>query len=402
MLGGGLAHLLAPRIEGLLAAVDAGLVHGSLDATLPNGTRRRFGGCAPGPEAVIALRNWMPVIRLAIGGSSGFARAHFDGDWTSPDPVAIFELFMRNRATLGDVGRSGPLTRLANRLVHALQANTRVGSRRNIAYHYDLGNDFYAAWLDATMTYSSAVFEGDEPLEDAQRRKVRLLLDRLGLKPGDHLLEIGCGWGGLAEIAARDYGARVTGLTLSKAQLAYAEARIAAAGLADRVRFELCDYRDARGSFDHVASVEMFEAVGRRYWPRFMATVARVLKPGGRAAIQTIVIDEAIFERYARSVDFIQTYIFPGGMLPSVPRFRAAAKAAGLDWRGATAYGAHYAHTLRLWRARFDAARAEDRLPPGFDDRFVGIWRYYLMYCEGGFCSGGIDVVQTTLEKPAS
>lgn len=396
---GWLSRLLAGSFQHALDAIDGGIARGRLDATLPDGRTRRLGGRADGPGAEITLRNWRPLVRLAVGGSAGFAQSNFDGDWSSPDPVALFELFMLNRAELGAAGRGGALGRTVGRLVRALQANTREGARRNIAFHYDLGNDFYAAWLDETMTYSSAIHDRGDDLAAAQRRKVRTLLDKLGLKPGDHLLEIGCGWGGLAEIAARDHGVRVTGITLSAEQLAYAEARIARAGLSDRVTFQLRDYRDVRETFDHVASVEMFEAVGQAFWRPYMAAVRRALKPGGRAAIQVIAIDEAIFDAYASGADFIQTYVFPGGMLPSEPRFRASAEAERLLWKGATHHGPDYARTLHEWRRRYDAARAEGRLPPGFDERFDSIWRLYLMYCEGGFRSGGIDVIQATLAR---
>ena len=401
LLGGGrIARWLAPGFERGLDRIDQGLERGMLDATLPDGRTRRLGGRAPGPHAVISLGNWMPLVRLMTGGSAGFARSHFDGDWASPDPTSIFELFMLNRHTLRNSDRGHPLLRWLNKALRGLQANTRSGSRRNISFHYDLGNDFYGAWLDETMTYSSAIWGEGDDLAAAQRRKVRMLLDRLALKPGQHVLEIGCGWGGLAEIAAAEYGARVTGITLSREQLAYAEGRIARAGLSDRVTFELRDYRDVAGQFDHVASVEMFEAVGERYWRPYMDTVRRVLRPGGRAALQVITIDEAIFDDYRLGVDFIQTYIFPGGILPSEPRLRGAAEAAGLSWGGAASFAPHYARTLREWRQRYDRARAEGRLPTGFDARFDMIWRFYLMYCEGGFRSGGIDVVQATLVRP--
>ena len=400
-LGGGwLSRLLAGSFQRALDRMDAGFARGQLDATLPDGTTRRLGGRRDGPRAEIALRNWRPLVRLGLSGSAGFAQSNFDGDWSSPDATALFELFMLNRVELGEIARGNPLGRTINRLVRALQANTREGARRNIAFHYDLGNDFYAAWLDETMTYSSAIYAEGDSLADAQRRKVRTLLDKLGMKPGDHLLEIGCGWGGLAEIAARDYGVRVTGITLSAEQLAYAEARIARAGLSDRVRFELRDYRDVTETYDHVASVEMFEAVGQEFWRPYMAAVRKALEPGGRAAIQVITIDEAVFDDYARGADFIQTYVFPGGMLPSEPRFRDAAEAERLRWVGATHHGGDYARTLHAWRNRYDAARAEGRLPDGFDAAFDAIWRLYLMYCEGGFRSGGIDVIQATLERP--
>ena len=401
VLGGGwLSRLLAPGLDRGLDRIDHGLAQGTLDATFPDGRTRRLGGRAPGPHATITLNNWRPLLRVLTGGSAGFARSHFDGDWTSPDLTAIFELFMGNRHSLGNTDRGHNVTRWLNSALRSLQANTRSGSRRNIAFHYDLGNDFYAAWLDATMTYSSAIWADGDDLAAAQHRKVRALLDRLNLKPGQHLLEIGCGWGGLAETAAAEYGARVTGITLSQEQLAYAEARVARAGLADRVTFELRDYRDVEGAFDHVASVEMFEAVGERYWRPYMDTVRRVLKPGGRAALQVITIDDAVFEDYRVGADFIQTYIFPGGILPSEPRLRAVAQGAGLHWEGSSAVGLDYARTLKVWREQYDAARVEGRLPAGFDARFDLIWRFYLMYCEGGFRSGGIDVIQATLIRP--
>jgi cyclopropane-fatty-acyl-phospholipid synthase len=316
----------------------------------------------------------------------------------------LFDLFMRNGESLGETGRAKGVFRLVNRVAHAFRGNDRKGARRNIAHHYDLGNDFYAAWLDPGMTYSSAVFAAlppppDEGLEAAQARKLHLLLDRLDLKPGDRLLDIGCGWGSLAEVAARDYGAQVTGLTLSEEQKDYAEARLARAGLGDRVSIRLEDYRDARGCFDAVASVEMVEAVGQDYWRPYLETIARLLRPGGRAALQLISIRETLFDSYAANADFIQTYIFPGGMLVSEARLEALARETGLEWRDRAGYGLHYAETLKRWRARYDAAVEEKRLPPGFDEHFHGLWRYYLMYCEGGFRGAGIDVAQVTLVK---
>jgi cyclopropane-fatty-acyl-phospholipid synthase len=339
-------------------------------------------------------------VRLIVSGSVGWYAAWAKGEWTSPDPVKIFELFMRNAASLGDTGRAKGPWKAVNWVAHRLRANDRQRARRNIAHHYDLGNDFYAAWLDPSMTYSSAVFAAPgQDLQAAQAHKVRLLLDRLDLKPGQRLLEIGCGWGGLAEIAARDYGVHVTGLTLSEEQKAWADARLARAGLADRIDIQLTDYRDVAGSFDAVASVEMVEAVGREYWPAYLEAVARVLKPGGKAAIQLISIRDDLFPNYAANADFIQTYVFPGGMLIGESEFRAIGERLGLAWRDRAGHGADYAETLRLWRERFDAAVREARLPDGFDQEFHDLWRYYLMYCEGGFRSGGIDVAQVTLEK---
>ena len=402
--GGGLVSRIIGRgAARLLDRIDSGLEQGSIRVRLPDGSERTLGGRKPGPDAIVALNSWRALVRLAVSGSVGWFRAWMEGEWESSDPVALFELFMVNRISLGEAGRASGPNRLFNRLVRTFQANTRTGARRNINFHYDLGNDFYQAWLDETLTYSSAVFaepiSAAEPLEQAQARKVRLLLDRLDLKPGDRLLEIGSGWGYLAETAAREYGAEVTSITLSEEQLAHARSRVELGGLADRVTFSLTDYRDVDGRFDAIASVEMVEAVGQEYWPDFLGAVARVLRPGGKAAVQFISIDEAIFEGYARNADFIQTYIFPGGLLISERRFRAIAEGHGLSWEDRKGYAAHYAETLRRWRERFDAAVAEARLPPGFDAHFHQLWRYYLMYCEGGFRGDGIDVAQVTLRK---
>ncbi len=401
--GGVLSRIAGSGARRLLDHIDAGLEHGSIHVRLPNGSERLLGGRGAGPAAHVVLHNGRALVRLAVSGSVGWFRAWMQGEWESPDPVALFELFMINRVSLGEAGRASGPNRLFNRLLRGLHANTRTRARRNIGFHYDLGNDFYAAWLDNTMTYSSAIFaepvHADEPLEAAQQRKVRRLLDRLSLKPGDRLLEIGSGWGYLAEVAARDYGAHVLGITLSQEQLAHARARIEQADLDQQVAFSLTDYRDVEGQFDAVASVEMVEAVGEEFWPAFLGATARLLKPGGRAALQLISMDDAIFENYSRNADFIQTYIFPGGMLISEQRFRAIAEEAGLAWRDRQGYAAHYAETLQRWRTRFDAAVAEGRLPKGFDDHFHRLWRYYLMYCEGGFRGGGIDAVQVTLVK---
>ena len=398
--GGLLARLFAGGFHKLIERIDAGISEGRIDATFPDGAFRVLGGRGEGPVANIHLKSWRALVRLATSGSVGWYKAWAQGEWTSPDPVALFDLFMRNAARLGDTGRAKGPWSLVNRIAHALRANNKSRARRNIEHHYDLGNDFYAAWLDPGMTYSSAIFAAPgDPLEAAQEHKVRLLLDRLALKPGQHLLEIGCGWGGLAEIAARDYGVRVTGLTLSSEQKAYCDGRLACAGLASRARIELTDYRDVAGSYDAVASVEMVEAVGQEYWPAYLESIARVLRPGGKAALQLISIRDDLFERYAANADFIQAYVFPGGMLIGEERFRALAEAAGLGWHDRQGYGLHYAETLQRWRARYERAVAEERLPAGFDESFHKLWRYYLMYCEGGFRSGGIDVAQVTLVK---
>ena len=398
--GGSLfARLFGRGFDHVLGRIDAGLVAGGIDATLPDGSRRILGGRAPGPMPVVHLHSWRAIVRLMTSGSVGWYKAWAQREWSSPDPVPLFDLFMRNGESLGETARAKGFFRLVNRLAHRFRANDKSRARRNIEHHYDIGNDFYSAWLDESMTYSSAVFADpiapDEPLEAAQTRKIRLLLDRLELKPGQHLLEIGCGWGSLAEIAARDYGVRVTGLTLSEEQKAYAERRLE--GLPATI--ELTDYRDVRGQFDAVASVEMAEAVGQEYWPAYLGSIARLLKPGGRAALQLISIREPVFESYAANADFIQTYIFPGGMLIGEQSFQRIAKEAGLSWQDRRGYGLHYAETLKRWRTRYDAAVEEGRLPAGFDDSFHDLWRYYLMYCEGGFRGGGIDVAQVTLIK---
>ena len=402
--GGGLwTALFAAPFHRALDRIDAGLESGAIEAWLPDGSHRILGGRKPGPVAEVSMHSWRALVRLARSGSVGWYKAWEKGEWESPDPVPLFDLFMRNAVSLGEVGRARGLTRLMNRALHLMRRNDRSGARRNIQYHYDLGNDFYALWLDETMSYSSALFQEpitqDEELAYAQLNKVRALLDRLALTPDQDLLEIGCGWGTLAEIAADEYGANVTGITLSERQRSHAIAANQCNVNAGRIRFELTDYRDVEGQYDAIASVEMVEAVGQDYWPAYLDAIARLLKPGGRAAIQYILIDDVIFDRYAASADFIQTYIFPGGMLLSEPRFRALAEARGLEWRDRTAFGDHYAETLRRWRERFDEAVDSGYLPAGFDKRFVELWRYYLMYCEGGFRGGGIDVAQVTLVK---
>lgn len=397
------ARLFAGGFSHLLDRMDAALVAGRIDVTLPDGSLRTLGGRGEGPKAVVRLASWRALVRLVSSGSVGWYRAWSLGEWTSPDPVQIFAVFARNAVSLGDTGRAKGPWRLVNRLFHRLRANNARRARQNIAHHYDLGNDFYAAWLDPGLTYSSAIFAGEppfaEPLEQAQDRKIRRLLDRLDLVPGQHLLEIGSGWGGLAELAAREHGVRVTGLTLSAEQKAYAEQRIARAGLEAQVGFRLADYREVDEPFDAVASVEMVEAVGEEYWPVYLETIARCLKPGGRAALQLISIRDDLFENYAANTDFIQAYIFPGGLLVSEGRFRRLAAAAGLEYRDREGFALHYAETLRRWRESFDAAVASGRLPDGFDPRFHALWRYYLMYCEGGFRGGAIDVAQVTLVR---
>jgi cyclopropane-fatty-acyl-phospholipid synthase len=303
-----------------------------------------------------------------------------------------------NATPLGDVGRAKGPFRLVNALAHRLRDNAPRKAKQNIAAHYDLGNDFYAAWLDATMTYSSARFcSPDDRLEHAQLNKIHTLLDRLDLRRGQRLLEIGCGWGTLA-IEAAKRGVSVVGLTLSTEQKAWAEKKIAEAGLADRIEIRLQDYRDTAEQFEALASVEMVEAVGQRWWGAYLDSIARNLKPGGRAALQFISIRDELFDRYVRNADFIQTYIFPGGCLLDEPQFAALAAERGLSWQDREGFGCDYAETLKLWRDRYNDAVARGALP-GFAEPFHDLWRYYLMYCEGGFRGGAIDVAQVTLVR---
>jgi len=391
------ARLVAGGFERIVQRIDRGLEHGSILATLPDGSRRLVGGRAPGPDAEIDLRHWNALVRLATGGSVGWYQAWEAGEWDSPDPVRIFALFMRNAETLGGVARAkGPWRWLLKRL-HWIQRNDRKGAQKNIAAHYDLGNDFYAAWLDPSLSYSSALFAPGDDLAAAQQRKMDSIVARLGLedaRSSRRILEIGCGWGAMARHLVDALGADVSAISLSDEQLAYARAHGD-----ERIDFRKQDYREVSGRFDAIVSVEMVEAVGREYWPAFFDCLAHHLEPGGRAAIQFISIRDALFDAYAASADFIQAYVFPGGMLARESEFRRLAAQRGLEWRDQHDFGADYAETLRLWRANFDAAVDEGRLPRGFDERFVRLWRYYLMYCEGGFRGGGIKVSQVTLIK---
>lgn len=397
--GGILAWLGGIGGNAIINRIDQGLEHGSIAVRLPDGTSREIGGRRAGPMAEITLNSWMPLMRLVQSGSVGWYKSWALGEWESPDPVPIFDLFTRNRNSLGDTGRASGLARLVNRFAHAGRGNSREGARKNIAFHYDLGNDFYEPWLDPSMTYSSALF-GQKPCDDsalevAQRAKMDAICQRLNVSAGEQVLEIGCGWGGLAKHIAEASGASVLGLTLSEEQKRLAEKRCE--GLP--VEIGLTDYRDVGGQFDAIASVEMVEAVGQEYWPVFLDSISARLKIGGRAALQYISIADDIFDSYSRNADFIQTYIFPGGMLISESRFRALAKTRKLRWQDQHNFGRDYAETLKIWRMRFDRAVHAGNLPAEFDRNFIDLWRYYLMYCEGGFRGGGIDVAQVTLVK---
>ena len=367
---------------------------------LPSGYRFVCGHPDATRDIEWSLKRWNAVMRIASSGALGFAEGYINDEWDTPDLQALLTTLSAELDKIQTAQRRGGPSRLLARLKHLRNANTRKGSRRNISFHYDLGNTFYGHWLDETMTYSSAVFDQlDEPLADAQRRKYRRICDQLELREGQSVLEIGCGWGGFAEVAAGEYGARVTGVTLSKEQLDFAQQRMLRLGLADKVDLRLQDYRDIPETFDAVASIEMFEAVGEEHWPIYFKKLHACLKPGGKAALQIITIREQDFEGYRTAVDFIQKYIFPGGMLPPPVKLDQLASEAGLKSDDVHMFASSYAETLRRWHEDFDADW--DRIAPlGFDQRFRRIWKYYLAYCEAGFDTGRIDVGQFVYRRP--
>ncbi len=388
----------SPLLRALLVILRR-LEIGSLEVRMPDGGVYRAAGDKPGPDARIAISNPHFLRRLFREGHLGFGEMYMDGWWTSPDLQALLDIVMLNNDGVGLSFPGAGFFRLRERLRHVFNANTRRGSRRNIAYHYDLGNDFYALWLDETMTYSSALFCGArESLTDAQRNKYEAICDRIAPAPGDRVLEIGCGWGGFAEYAAGERGLKVTGLTLSREQRDYARRRLFEAGLADRARIVLRDYREERGAYDAVASIEMIEAVGEKYWPVFFSTLRERLRPGGVAAVQAITIAERLFPQYRNSTDFVQRYIFPGGMLPSPAALREGAEAAGLEAIASASFPDSYSRTLRVWRRRFNARR-ERIAALGFDERFHRMWDFYLAASAAGFVSGTTDVVQIAYRR---
>lgn len=388
---GFLSRLIAPGFGSILDRIDAGLETGSLLGHLPDGTTRLLGGRAAGFDVEVRLNDWRALLKVATHGTIGLYQAFEAGEWEADDNAALFALFAANVRTLGATARSSGPYRWAARLAHWLNRNSKSGSARNIAAHYDLGNDFYRAWLDPSMTYSSALGVAGDGLVAAQQRKLSAVTQRLG--DAQTVLEIGCGWGALAETIAAS-GSAVTAISLSDEQLAWARSHTS-----NQIDFRKQDYRDVTGTFDAVASVEMVEALGREYWPTFMDCIANRLKPGGRAAIQYISMADDLFETYASTVDFIQAYIFPGGLLIKNSDFKALAQARGLQWTDEARFGRDYAETLRIWHDSFDRAVASGALPDGFDDRFVRLWKFYLSYCEGGFLAGNIDVHQVTLIK---
>jgi len=380
------------------------LKHGTLHVQLPDGSMRHFGS-GEAPVASLRLHNWKVCAASLKSGDIGFAESFIAGDWTTHNLGDLLSVLVRNRKEVEDVIYGTWLGRFAYRIKHLLNRNTKANSQKNIHAHYDLGNAFYELWLDGTMNYSSGIFATAEtPMKQAQDAKVRRALRLAGVKAGDRVLEIGCGWGALAEMAATEFDASIVGVTLSTEQLAWAQERLARLGAADKADLRLQDYRDIgktgkSETFDAICSIEMVEAVGREYWPEYFQTVARLLKPGGRACIQSIVIADGLFERYIASTDFIQQYIFPGGCLPCPKEFRAQARAAGLEVVDEFSFGQDYARTLQLWREQFMAQESRV-LQLGFDKRFIRIWEFYLAYCEAAFTQANTDVVQYTLRKP--
>ncbi len=396
----GLASLSSALHERVLGAMLRRAEHGLIRIAGPDGTHYEQRGPHDGPVAALSIRHWRALRRLIFGGALGFAESYLDGEWDTPELASVLRYGAVNLDTEADSLPGSPWSRLMARLAHLAQPNTKTGAKRNIQRHYDLGNEFYRRWLDCTMTYSAAIFEtpADE-LAKAQVNKFRRIAGLLDLKPDHQLLEIGCGWGGFARWAAKEIGCRITAITISPAQHDFALQGVQSEGLGERVTVRQQDYRDVTGRFDRIASIEMFEAVGERYWPVFFNQIFDRLKPGGVAALQIITIADEIFNSYRRKVDFIQRYVFPGGMVPSLAALRRQAKNAGLEWRADSGFGAHYALTLAQWRHRFEAVWPELR-QLGFDERFRRMWNYYLAYCEVGFSLGRIDLKQVALARP--
>ena len=372
---------------------------GTLTIVLPDGREMRLEGDVEGPEARLNILDYRFINRVMRTGTIGFGEGYMAGEWDTPDLSRALEVLAANFAKFDGVSFGNPVMTAINLVGHALKGNSRGGSKRNIHAHYDLGNAFYSRWLDTSMTYSAARFaRPGEPLPLAQERKYRTLAQTMDLRADHHVLEIGCGWGGFAEFAARDVGAKVTAITISEAQYAFAKERIFKEGLTEKADIQLIDYRDVQGRFDRVASIEMFEAVGERYWPTYFDKVRDSLNPGGQAGLQIITIRDELFDHYKRTPDFIQKYIFPGGMLPSEERLRAATDKAGLSWGPISRFGVCYADTLAEWGRRFELAW-DEITHLGFDERFRKLWLFYLSYSEAGFRTERTDVVQLSLIK---
>jgi cyclopropane-fatty-acyl-phospholipid synthase len=388
-----------PRTVRLALGFASHLKRGTLDVTLLDGRVVRFGGLEPGPAAAMVLHNYDFAARLIKSGDIGIAEAYLRGDWDTPDLTHFLYLFCVNHDLIQTMLGEKPLMRFAQMVRHWFNRNTKRQARRNIYAHYDIGNAFYSAWLDPSMTYSSALYEDNTAdLTAAQNNKYLRLAEAIDLQPGHKLLEIGCGWGGFAEYVARTFAVRVVGLTISKEQRDFAQRRIQQAGLSDKVEIRLQDYRDERDRYDRIASIEMIEAVGEEFWPRYFSQLRDRLLPGGLAGIQAITIQDSIFQTYRREVDFIQRYVFPGGMLPSPAVLKSLGDRFGVPVIRERIFGQDYAKTLATWRNNFRAAWP-NLIPLGFDERFRRLWEYYLAYCEAGFLSGNIDVRQVVFAK---
>ena len=388
-----------PAAMKILSLLLRNIKFGQIQLALPDGEVLTFGGKSNDRPAVLKIHNMAFFNRTLRHGAMGFAESYMDGEWSSPDLAKLLILLNSNMTMLQQKIGKNRLTQWINRIIHILRPNTREGAKRNIYAHYDLGNEFYALWLDATMTYSSALFrDSQQTLRDAQNEKYRALAASTDIGPDDHVLEIGCGWGGFAEFAAREIGCKVTGITISNQQLAFAKNRIAMAGLQDKVDFKFCDYRDLTEKYDRIVSIEMFEAVGESYWPTYFDQVNSCLKPGGKAGLQIITIAKERFDSYRKKTDFIQRYIFPGGMLPSPERLDIEFANADLKLVAREDFATDYARTLAEWRHRFLDVWPEVQAL-GFDARFRNMWEYYLAYCEAGFTTRSIDVSHFTLMR---
>lgn len=393
-----IAAKLPVHVASILGALTK-IENGSLTATLPDGATYRFVAKNKGPDADITLHNWKLPRRALISGSIGVAESYMDRDWDSKDVTSFLELFTRNYSLGSEVASSSFLLTILERLRHWMNTNTKRRSKKNISAHYDLGNKFYSLWLDKSMTYSSALYEdGANSLEAAQQAKYRHLVERTGIGSGDKVLEIGCGWGGFAEYVGRNTDAHLTGLTISKEQLDFAQKRIFEAGLNEKIDLKFQDYREETGVYDKVASIEMFEAVGEKYWPTYFGKVSDCLKQGGKAGLQIITISDRSFDHYRSNPDFIQKYVFPGGMLPSPSALSELSRQSGFSEEAPHIFGHDYARTLAAWRVMFWEKWDKIRLL-GFDDRFKRMWEFYMHYCEAGFQAENIDVRQVFYKK---
>ena len=389
----------APRWFHTVFSIVRNIRYGSITFILPDGQRHVAQGEEAGPDGVCVVRDERLFWRMVREGELGFAEAYMDGWWDTPDLQAFLDVALMNNDTVARGFAARAIQRIAERLRHWMNRNTRRGAARNISRHYDLGNEFYRRWLDDTMTYSSALFHREgEALTEAQRNKYAAIVDSMGTRPDEHVLEIGCGWGGFAEYAAGERGLKITGLTISREQHEFARRRIFEKGLAERVDIVMRDYREERGAYQGVASIEMFEAVGEKYWPVYFQTLRDRLEPGGRATLQVITIADNLFDSYRRGVDFVQKHIFPGGFLPCPAALRAETRAAGLQWVESHEFGQSYSVTLRNWRDRFETAW-DDIAEMGFDDRFRRMWNFYLASCAACFMAQTTDVTQVTLVR---